>query len=100
MRKYGRNDVNYATFYSDWMKSLALRHTRAELELMRDGKQRDARRAASSHLRAIERTGSMAGNSSARANARNCVAAAGDARIAMDGAIEIHELFPEFAKNT
>jgi hypothetical protein len=39
----------------------------------------------------------MSGQSARRAHARNCVAAAGDELIAIRGAIEIHELFPEHA---
>ena len=32
MRKYGREDVDYETWYSPWMKQLALNYTRKELE--------------------------------------------------------------------
>lgn len=100
MRKYGREDVDYESFYSQWMKYLARRYTLAELSAMRDRKQKEARKASAAHLRSIQRTASMAGNSAARAASRNVVSAAGDACIALDCAIEIHELFPEFAKQS
>jgi hypothetical protein len=80
------------------MKRLAKQHTQSELEQMLGGKQHEARGASESHLKAIRATGSMQGNSSRRAHARNVVAAAGETMLAIKGAIEIHELFPEFAK--
>lgn len=67
---------------------------------MLDGKQCEARGASESHLKAIQATGSMQGNSSRRAHARNVAAAAGETIIAIKGAIEIHELFPEHAKQS
>lgn len=98
-RQYGRGDVEYATWYSSWMKALALLHTADELRQLERGASADALRGARSHLRAIQKTGSMTGNSQARAHARNVTSAAGDFGIAIRGAIEIHELFPEFAKS-
>lgn len=95
---YERQDVDYATFYSDWMKRLALGHTKAELLEMLGIKSAEASRAAAGHLRAIQRTTSMQGASAARAHGRNVTAAAGDAAIAVRGALAIHQLFPEFAK--
>lgn len=97
-RQYGREDVDYATFYSPWMKRLAAVHSKPELEAMAGSKSAEAQKAAASHLRAIQRTGSMQGNSATRAHARNSVSGAGDAACAARGAIEIHELFPEHAK--
>lgn len=96
-RKYGRNDVIYDEFYSSWMKSLASSYSKIELEIMLYGAKSKARESAKCHARAIERTSSMTGNSMSRAHARNSTAAAGDAAIAINGAIEIHELFPEHA---
>lgn len=97
-RKYGRDDVDYDTWYNPWMKQLALRYTRDELEDQLYGAGREAKRAAGAHLRAIEKTTSMRGRSQARAQTRNVAAAAGDFKIALDGALEIHDLFPEHAK--
>lgn len=96
--KYGRNDVDYATWYTPWMKTLAKSKTAQELSEMLKDKGAEAKKAGASHLRAIQSTGSMQGCSARRAGARNVVSAAGDAAIAIRGAIEIHELFPEFAK--
>lgn len=95
MRQYGRDDVDYETWYSPWMKRLALSNTREELELRLHGCKADAERAGMVHLRAIEATTSMTGCSARRAHARNVVAAAGDTAIALRGALEIYELFPE-----
>jgi len=98
--QYGRDDVDYQTWYSDWMKSLAKRKTRRQLETMLHGKSKEAEKSANSHLRAIERSTSMSGNSMSRAHARNVTAAAGDAAIAIRGALEIYDLFPEHTKET
>lgn len=97
MRKYGRSDVEYETFYSSWMKGLAKNYPKQQLESMYEGKCKDVIHHARSHLRAIEATTSMLGQSARRAHARNNVAASGEYKIALSGAIEIHELFPEFA---
>lgn len=40
----------------------------------------------------------MQSASAARAHSRNTVAAAGELKGALSGALEIHELFPEHAK--
>lgn len=98
MRQYGRDDVDYATWYSDWMKSLARQHTRAKLEVMLHGKRSEAQRAARSHLRAIEATTSMQSQSQRRAQTGNVVTAVGEHRIALRGALEIYDLFPEHTK--
>lgn len=96
--QYTRDDVDFETWYSSWMKQLAKFYTVAELEEKLYGAKREANRAATSHLRAIQRTHSMTSNSQARAHAHNVTAAAGDYAIALRGAIEIHQLFPEMAK--
>lgn len=96
-RQYGRNDVDYDTWYSDWMKRLAKDYSREQLERKLHGTKREAKRAAESHLKAIEASGSMQSNSQRRAQARNVTAAKGDEAIALRGALEIHELFPEHA---
>jgi hypothetical protein len=98
MRQYEREDVEYETWYSSWMKRLAKAHTKEELEAMYEVKKADANKAAYKHLKAIQKSHSMSSNSMARAHSRNCVAAAGEYAIALDGAIEIHDLFPEEAK--
>ncbi|WP_454909675.1 hypothetical protein [Variovorax gossypii] len=97
-RQYGRDDVDYHTWYSPWVKRLALVHTVPELQKMAGVASSEATRAAGTHLRAIKRTGSMQGNSMARAHSRNVVAAAGETVLAAFAALEIHELFPEHAK--
>ena len=99
MRQYGRADVEYETWYTPWMKQLAATKTAAELESLLTGKRREAKAGAMSHLRAIDACYSMAGQSMRKAHARNVTAAAGDYAIAIEGALEIHELFPEHAKH-
>ena len=98
MIQYTRNDVDYETFYSSWMKTLAKSNTMPELESKLYGAKYEANKSSQTHLRAIDRTHSMSSNSQARAHARNITAAAGDYAIALCGAIEIHNLFPEHAK--
>lgn len=98
MRQYGREDIDYETWYSDWMKRLAKTCTLEDLEIQLNGRKSEANKASQAHLRAIEASTSMSSNSSRRAHARNTVAAAGDAAIALRGAIEIYELFPEHTK--
>lgn len=97
-RKYSREDVDYKTWYSEWQKRLAHNFTRAELESCLYRNRTKVRRAAYSHLRAIDATHSMSSNSTRRAHSRNVVAASGDKAIALKGALEIHDLFPEYAK--
>lgn len=96
--QYTRDDVDFETWYSAWMKQLAKHYTVAELEAKLYGAKKEASKAAVVHLRAIQRTHSMTSNSQARAHAHNVTAAAGDYAIALRGAIEIHKLFPEHAK--
>lgn len=72
-------------------------YTRAELERMLGRASSESTAAARSHHAAVEATTSMAGQSARRAHARNRVAAAGDRAIAISGALEIHDLFPEHA---
>lgn len=96
--KYTRDDVDFETWYSSWMKQLAKSYTVTELEAKLYGAKSEANRASKSHLRAIQRTHSMSSNSQTRAHARNVTAAAGDYAIALRGAIEIHKLFPEHAR--
>lgn len=95
MRQYGREDVDYETWYSPWMKQLARTYTREQLENRYCGASHDAERAARVHLRAIDATHSMAGCSARRAHARNVTAALGEEKIAIAGALEIYDLFPE-----
>lgn len=98
MRQYGRGDIDYETWYSEWMKSLAKLHTQEELEKMLGKAQNSVQKSAESHLNAIKKSTSMQSNSMARAHARNAVSADGEARIAIDGALEIYELFPEHTR--
>lgn len=97
-RQYGREDVSYDTWYNPWMKQLAAHYTRSELEAQLHGTRRESRKAGEAHERAIKRTSSMQSNSQRRAHTRNVAAAVGDRAIALSGAIEIHDLFPEHAK--
>lgn len=97
-RQYNREDVNYETWYSSWMKQLALTKTRDELETLMGIKAAEGKRASKQHLAAIDKSGSMQGNSSHKAAARNVVAAVGDYKIALSGALEIYDLFPEHTK--
>ncbi|WP_130466449.1 hypothetical protein [Corticibacter populi] len=90
--------MSYETWYSDWMKMLAKQHTREELERLLYGARHDVQKAAQQHIRAVQKSHSMGGNSMARAHGRNRVEASGETAIAITGAIEIHELFPEHAK--
>jgi hypothetical protein len=98
LRQYGREGVDYASWYSNWMRDLTRRHTRAELEAMLGERRHEATRAARLHLRAIQATTGMNSQSQRRAHARNATAAAGEAAIAIRAALEIHELFPEHAR--
>jgi len=96
--QYTRDEVNFDTWYGAWHKHLAATHTEAELFAMLGGASADGARSSAQHLRAIDKTHSMGGNSAARAHARNVTAAAGDTALAICAAIEIHRLFPERAK--
>ena len=91
--------MEYKDWYSNWMKMLAKKHTKEELNAKYDRACGEARRHGAMHLKAIQKSNSMAGNSQHRAQARNCVAASGEYKIALSGAIEIHELFPEHTAN-
>lgn len=98
MRQYTREDVSYATFYNPSMKRLALAHTRKELEGRFGIAGGEALAQAHCHLRAVERSASMSGNSGARARTRAGVEVAGQLKIDLAGALEIHDLFPEHAR--
>ena len=98
MRQYGRNDIEYATWYSGWHKRLALDYTRAELAQIFNRADSNAKKAARSHLNAIQSTSSMTGCSQRRAQTRNTVFAASELRMAVDAALEIYDLFPEHTK--
>jgi len=80
------------------MKLLAKNYTVSELESKMYGAVRESKKNAKSHLAAIEKSASMQGNSQHRAQSGNNVRASGEYKIALSGALEIHELFPEFAK--
>ena len=97
MRQYTREDVDYGEWYSPWSKRLASSLTLTQIERELGMASTAAASGARSHLRAIDATGSMSGQSQRRAHARNVTSAAGEYRIALSGALEIHELFPENA---
>ena len=99
MYVYTREQINYDTWYSPWMKQLAQNYTLAELERKLHGNRKRVGREAASHLRAIDASVSMSSQSQRKAQSRNVLAATGDEMIAINGAIEIHELLPEHAKS-
>ena len=98
MYTYTREQINYDTWYSPWMKQLALNYTLAELERKLHGNRKRVGKETASHLRAIKSSTSMQSNSQRRAQSGNVVTATGDEMIALNGAIEIYELFPEHTK--
>lgn len=95
-----REEIDYATWYSPWMRRLAETKTRAELERMLGAADVEAKAATAAHERAVKATSGMGHLATARAYGRNRSAAAGDAKIAIRGALEIHALFPEHAKGS
>ena len=99
MRQYGREDVEYVNWYSDWSKMLAKTMSRSEIEKKLGIASSKTKQAAMSHLRAVEASTSMQGASMRRAHARNVISSNGDYKIALEGALEIYELFPEFTKD-
>lgn len=98
LRQYGRADVDYATWYNPWMKLLARTHTRAELEKRSGIATVTGRKAAASRLRALDACGSQDNKSQFRAQMGNVARASGEEKIAISGALEIYELFPEHTK--
>ena len=99
MYVYTREEIDYNTWYSAWMKQLAQNYTLAELERKLHGNRKRVGKETASHLRAIKSSVSMQSNSQRRAQSGNVVTARGDEMIALNGAIEIHKLFPEHAKS-
>lgn len=75
-----------------------MNYTRPELERRLGIASDVASRAAGAHLRAIQATTSMQSQSQRRAQSGNVVAAAGEEKIAIRGALEIYDLFPEHTK--
>jgi hypothetical protein len=75
-----------------------MNYTRRELEKRIGIASETASKAARSHLRAIQATHSMTSQSQRRAQSGNVVAAAGEEKIAIRGALEIYDLFPEWTK--
>jgi hypothetical protein len=92
------SELNYETWYPDWSKQLALQYTKAELidEFEKVGGA--LRASTASHLRAIEKSTSMQGNSQHRAQARNVVASQGEYKINLGCALDIYKNFPEHTK--
>lgn len=98
MRQYERKDIDYETFYNPNMKRYAKGYTIAELNKMLGKANVDSIKATNSHRLAIEKSSSMQANSSNRAKTGVSVEIAGQLKLDINGALEIHELFPEFAK--
>lgn len=90
--------TDYETWFSDWMKQLALTYTRSELERQLTGNRHLAERATSAHHRAISATSGMASHSQRRAHARNAAAATGNRGIALRGALRIYDEHPIHTK--
>lgn len=86
------------TDYSEWARSLAASCSRKEIQKMLSAAGADLTRSVQSHLRAIQKTGSMQGNSGARAMSRNCVEGAGEKKRACENALEIYRFYPERTK--
>lgn len=102
MRQYEREDIEkldggFEGWYSPWMRMLAKRLTVVEIEKRLGISSAAAKVAAGQHLAAIDATASMTGNSQRRAQTGNVTRAAGEEAMALRGALEIHELFPEHA---
>jgi len=98
-RKYNREDIDYDTWYSDWSKLIAKTKSLAEIQKELGVVDAEVGSAAKSHLRAIEKSTSMQGNSSSRAQSKNTLVGASERKIAFNGALEIYELFPEHTKD-
>ena len=96
--QYTREDVDFETWYSDWMKNLAKAYTQPELEKMLSKTGKALTNAAQSHLRAIKKSTSMTSNARHRGQTRNVVAANSQFVSALRGALEIYKLFPEETK--
>lgn len=88
----------HITEYSKYAQQMARCYTRKELENMLTGCEAALDRYAKQHLGAIKATTSMQSNSSRRANARNKLGAEYTKINAIRNAIEIHDVWPEYAK--
>jgi len=77
------------------MKLLARTMTRDAIEAALGYSADKAKQAGLYHLRTIQKSGSNLANSSQRAKGVNAVAHMGEYRIALRGALEIYDLFPE-----
>lgn len=97
-RQYGRDDVDYVTWYTPWSKQYALIHTRAEIEKMLGMQTKRLHSASESHCNAVAATTSMTGQSQRRAHTRNTTALSSDMILALRAALEIYDLFPEHTK--
>ena len=97
-RQYGRSDIDYKTWYSDYARLLAVSKTYKELIELRTKENIKLELLTISHERSIKKTGSMSGNASNRAKSRNSVSGSSDTIFALNAAIEIYELFPEYTK--
>ena len=98
MRQYSREDVDYTTFYPQYMKTLALTKTREELEKMIGIESGKLSKATKSHLLQIQKSTGMQARAQGRAQARGSVDCHSSRVRGAEGAIEIYDLFPEFTK--
>lgn len=88
----------YATWYNDAMKRYAKTMTKQEIEEKLGATSGEANLAADVHRRAIERSTSMQSNAQRRAQSRNVVAALGEEKINLRGALDIYKYYPEHTK--
>lgn len=95
--QYGRDDVDYHTWYGDFPKRLAKMYTREELAAQLHKARGAMPTATTQHLRAVSGTTSMHSKSQRRAQSRNVVQGASETCLSLRVALEIHDLFPEHA---
>lgn len=93
-----RETIDYDTWYSPWMKLLAKSSTLAELQARLGRNRGRVHKESMAHLRAVQATTSMSSQSQRRAQTGNVVRATGDEAIAIRGALEIYQIFPEHTK--
>ena len=87
--QYGRDEIDYDTWFSDQSKALAKDHTVDELRQMLGEASDDADRLSRANLEARNRATDRAQQT------YNAVAAEGQRALAVRGALRIHELFPD-----
>lgn len=92
------NTHDYNTWYSAYSKHLAITHSDSELFEMFVDIDEQLSSATATHLRAIEKSHSIQGNSQHRAQAGNVVRGLSQEKSSVVSAREIHKLFPQYTK--